>query len=80
MVTLTVTWTGSLSRALGRGGRGPGAGQGHTGAGLCLLARGLSRPPLKLLEEPDAETGVGARTPRMPFPCHPRPGNEWRLQ
>lgn len=45
LVTPTVTWTGSLGRALGARRRGPSAGQGHTGARLCLLARGLSHPP-----------------------------------
>ena len=44
----------------GEAGRGPGAGQGHTDAGLCQLVRGLSHPPLNLPEEPDAETGMGA--------------------
>lgn len=28
----------------GEAGSGPSAGQGHTGARLCLLARGLSHP------------------------------------
>ena len=64
----------------GEAGSRPGAGQGHTGARLCLLARGLSHPPWKLPEKPDAEIGVGARTPRMLLPRHPGPGNEWRFQ
>ena len=64
----------------GEAGRGPGAGQGHTGAGLCQLGRGLSHPPLNLPEDPDAETGVGAGPPRMLLPRHPGPGNECRFQ